>query len=253
MGIVTTKDEDGSLSSEVSSRLDELFGDEAPVTSQKASARPKSMATADAATREPKRQEKAGSAASESDADKDSPIHTLKALVFAIDWEITDESMVSFLKETKRLQQQYKNDQVFSLFLKLHESIGKYIKARKAKAHPDSFKFIASVYKTFEKALLTPGISEVQKKKLLSTEVNKFKEFKQRVLLREGAVEQEEVVVIDDAAVERVEERVIEKAPALSSVSLDSKETVDYIIEELKKVIKAEFHTLRQLIKNLGA
>jgi len=249
---VTTKDEDGGLSSEVSSRLDELFGDEDPVSSQKASSRPKSAMAGDAAAREPKRPEKPGHSTSETDADKDSPIHTLKALVFAIDWEITDESMVSFLKEIKRLQQIYKNDKVFSLFLKLHESIGKYIKARKAKAHPDSFKFVASVYKNFEKALLTPGISEVQKKKLLSFEVNKFKEFKQRVLLREGAMVKEEVAVIDDAAVERVEEKVIEKAPALSSVSLDSKEAIEYIIEELKKTIKAEFHTLRQLIKNLG-
>jgi hypothetical protein len=253
MGIVTTKDEDGGLSSEVSNRLDELFGDEDSGISQKSSARPKSAANADASVRESKRQEKSGLSTGESNTGKDSPIHNLKALVFAIDWEITDESMVSFLKEIKRLQQKYQNDKVLSLFLKLHESIGKYIKARKAKAHPDSFKFVASVYKNFEKALLTPGISEIQKKKLLSSEVNKFKEFKQRVLLREGAIEHEEVAVIDDAAVQRVEERVVERAPALSSVGLDSKEAIEYIIEELKKTIKAEFHTLRQLIKNLGA
>jgi hypothetical protein len=252
MSIVITKDEDGGLSSEVSNRLDELFSDEDSVVSQKSSARPKSAAAADAAARELKRQDKSGSATGVTDTNKDSPINTLKALVFAIDWEITDESMVSFLREIKRLQQKYQNDKVFSLFLKLHESIGKYIKARKAKAHPDSFKFVASVYKNFEKALMTPGISEIQKKKLLATEVNKFKEFKQRVLLREGAVDQAEVVVIDDAAVQRVEERIVDKVPVLSAVGLDSKEALDYIIEELKKTIKAEFHTLRQLIKNLG-
>jgi len=250
---VTTKDEDGGLSSEVSSRLDELFGEQDPVVSQKASPRSKGVPAADAAARESKRQEKTGTSTTELDADKDSPIHNLKALVFSIDWEITDESMVSFLKETKRLQQKYQNDKVLSLFLKLHESIGKYIKARKAKAHPDSFKFVASVYKNFEKALLTPGITEVQKKKLLSGEVNKFKEFKQRVLLREGAIEKEEVAVIDDASVEKIEERAVEKAQAVSSLGLDSKEALDYIVEELKKTIKAEFHTLRQLIKNLGA
>jgi hypothetical protein len=253
MGVVTTKDEDGGLSSEVSSRLDELFGEEDSVASQKASPRSRGAVTADAAAREAKRQDKTGSAPEASGMVKDSPIHTLKALVFAIDWEITDESMIGFLKEIKRLQQKYQNDKVLSLFLKLHDSIGKYIKVRKAKAHPDSFKLIASVYKNFEKALLTPGISEVQKKKLLSIEVNKFKEFKQRVLLREEAVERAEVVVIDDTAVERVEDRVVERAAALSPVNLESKEAIDYIVEELKKTIKAEFHTLRQLIKNLGA
>ncbi len=249
---MTTKDEDGGLSNEVSNRLDELFGDEDPAAN-KVSARSKSAPIAESSPREPKKQDKSSPAMDAMSSDKDSPIHNLKALVFAIDWEITDESMVSFLKEVRRLQQKYQNDKVLSLFLKLHESIGKYIKARKAKAHPDSFKFVASVYKNFEKALLTPGISEAQKKKLLSIEVNKFKEFRQRVLLREGAMAREEVAVIDDAAVERVEDRVPEKAPVFSASGLDSKEALDYIVEELKKTIKSEFHTLRQLIKNLGA
>ncbi len=247
---MTMKDDDEGLSSEVSSRLDELFGDDDAGGGPKIAAKPKGP---DPAVRDFKRQEKPAAATSESDADKDSPIRNLKALVFAIDWEITDESMVSFLKEVKRLQQKYQNDKVLSLFLKLHESIGKYIKARKAKAHPDAFKFVASVYKNFEKTLLTPGISEIQKKKLLAVEVNKFKEFKQRVLLREEAVEQEEVAVIEETAVERAEERMPEKVQAALPSRLDSKEAIEYIVEELKKTIKAEFHTLRQLIKNLGA
>jgi hypothetical protein len=36
-------------------------------------------------------------------------------------------------------------------------------------------------------------------------------------------------------------------------LSLESREAIDYIVEQIKKEIKAEFHTLRQIIKNLGA
>lgn len=244
---MTTKEEDGSLGAEVSSRLDELFGDEDP------DAAPASRRSSAAVSAAPESRTAGRTAAkpmaenADDDLAEDSPIRNLKALVFSIDWEITDETMVDFLAETSRLLQQYKNDKILTLFLKLHESIGKYIKAKKARAHPDAIKFVASVYKNFEKVLLTPGMKENQKKQLLAAEVNKFKDFKERVLLREGAGE---------PAVEIVSPRT--QAPAARSaaappLTLESREAIDYIVEQIKKEIKAEFHTLRQIIKNLGA
>ena len=246
---MTTKDDDGSLGAEVSSRLDELFGDEdaAEVTgvsldsSDAVSVADESKSTAKT-TAKP-RVEKAAD-----DLDANSPIRNLKALVFSIDWEITDETMLDFLTETKRLQQKYKDDKIFSMFLKLHESIGKYIKAKKARAHPDSIKFVASVYKSFEKVFISPGMTENQKKQLLTAEVKKFKDFKQRVLLRDGAAEPSEVVKLPAIADARVATPV-----SGAGMSLETKAAVDYILEQVKKEIKAEFHTLRQIIKNIGA
>ena len=241
---MTTKDEDGGLGSEVSNRLDELFGDGEPDDAPDATASAKAKPGGDA--RQVKKSERMGTFGH----GKDSPIKNLKALVFSIDWEITDETMVAFLAEVSRLQQTFKNDQVLLLFLKLHESIGKYIKARKAKAHPDAIKFVASVYKHFEKVLMTPGMPEIQKKKLLASQVNKFKEFKQRVMLRE------ETMAPSDRAAYQADmpaPRPTPKAAPDTGLSLESRQAIDYIVEELKKTIKAEFHTLRQIIKNLGA
>ena len=249
---MTTKDDDGSLGAEVSSRLDELFGDEdaAEVTgvsldsSDAVSVADESKSTAKTAAKP--RVEKAAD-----DLDANSPIRNLKALVFSIDWEITDETMLDFLTETKRLQQKYKDDKIFLMFLKLHESIGKYIKAKKARAHPDSIKFVASVYKSFEKVFISPGMTENQKKQLLTAEVKKFKDFKdfkQRVLLRDGAAEPAEVV----KSPARADARVATPASG-AGMSLETKAAVDYILEQVKKEIKAEFHTLRQIIKNIGA
>jgi hypothetical protein len=252
---LTTKDEDGGLNAEVSNRLDELFGDDDSETS----AMPvESPGGSDISRGPDTRGRKLAAADVGNDVDSDdanSPVKALKALVFSIDWEITDDIMVDFLKEIKRLAKKYRNDKVLSIFLKLHESLGKYIKAKKVRAHPDSIQLIASVYKNFEKVLLSTGITEVQKKKLLSSEVKKFKAFKQRVLLREEALEPAEVEKMDIRVIEEVvpELPVAEKAAPPISLPLESKEAVEYILSELKKTIKAEFHTLRQIIKNLGA
>jgi hypothetical protein len=244
---LTTREEEGSLGAEVSSRLDELFGDdESGIPAEK-------MIVAEHSKTPPKKPAApvADSAVAVSDAD--SPIRNLKALVFSIDWEITDETMVDFLAETKRLRQKYKDDQILTLFLKLHESIGKYIKAKKARAHPDAIAFVASVYKNFEKVLLSPGMQEKQKKQLLGTEVQKFKAFKQRILLRDGAGESDQPAPQDSIRVPAAGKIPEKTFAAGASISLESKEALDYIVEQLKKEIKAEFHTLRQIIKNLGA
>lgn len=246
---MTTKDEDGGLGSEVSSRLDELFGDGAPGDAPKSAASSKTKPVAAGSAREMKKEARAPETAH----GKDSPIKNLQALVFSIDWEITDETMVAFLGEVSRLQQEFKNDQVLLLFLKLHESIGKYIKARKARAHPDAIKFVASVYKHFEKVLSTPGMPDLQKKKLLSSQVNKFKDFKQRVLLREEAMAPSGKAVYEVAVEPSPAARMAEKAAPGTGLSLESRQAIDYIVEELKKTIKAEFQTMRQIIKNLGA
>lgn len=247
---MTTKDDDGSLGAEVSSRLDELFGDDDSEMSPVSEVSSDAVSVAGESKRTSRKAVKPMADSSSDDLGEDSPIRNLKALVFSIDWEITDETMLDFLAETKRLMQKYKNDKILSLFLKLHESIGKYIKAKKARAHPDSIKFVASVYKNFEKVLLTPGMKQSQKKKLLTAEVKKFKDFKQRVLLREGAAEPAEAEAYTPASA--VTPTAV-KSVSGEALSLETKEAIDYILEQLKKEIKAEFHTLRQIIKNLGA
>lgn len=246
---MTTKDEEGSLGAEVSSRLDELFGDDDSEVTPVSKVSSHAVSVAEDSKIKAGKSVRPISDSPADDLDENSPIRNLKALVFSIDWEITDETMVDFLTETKRLMQKYKDDKILSLFLKLHESIGKYIKAKKARAHPDSIKFVASVYKNFEKVILNPGMKENQKKQLLTSEVNKFKDFKQRVLLREGAGEAPEREYAAESAVKPK----AAKPAAGASFSLENKEVIDYIVEQIKKEIKAEFHTLRQIIKNLGA
>jgi len=238
-----SKDEDANLNAEVSSRLDELFGGEDPEA-------PPVAETSDAPTaktREEKtsRREKAGGKSKSGEA---TPIDNLKALVFSIDWEITDKTMKEFLQEVRRLKATYQDDRIYLLFLKLHESLGKYIKARKARAHPDSIKLVTSVYKKFEKALLSPELSEAEKKKLISGEVKKYKSFKQRILSQEGTAE-----VFGEGRDAGEAAPTAAPAEAPTGLSPEYREMADYILSEVKKTIQEESRILRQLIKNMGA
>jgi len=227
-------DDDGDIGAEVSNRLDELFdeddGDETTATAGAPVGSPRTTKASAGTT----------SGRTSGASDEDSPIKELKALVFGIDWEITDEAMVAFLREVKRLQKKYQSDKINLLFLKLHESIGKYIRARKVNAHPDALKFVTSVFTNFEKVLLTPGMSEIQKKRLLSGEVKKFKDFKERVISREqvaGAPTPGTASTGQPAGAAR---------PALP---VESQAAIDYIVGELRKTIREEFKALRELLK----
>ena len=111
----------------------------------------------------------------------DSPLLDLNATILSLDWEITDATLTRLISEIDRLKRVYQNEKLPFMFLQLLGSIGKYISVKKVKAHPDSIKMLHSVYAGFEKVLLDDDISDLDKKKILSTEVRQFKSLKQRI------------------------------------------------------------------------
>ncbi len=271
---MTHKDED-DIGAQVSSRLEELFGeeDEDELSGQERSSAPEARQARQSA--EVMHDETRGVADDEPPNDQGSPLKNLKALVFGIDWEITDDGMRAFLREIRDLQAQYQQDKVLSTFLKLHETVGKYIKAKKGRAHPEAFSFVASVFRSFEEVLTNPGMQESRKKKLLSQEIKNFKNFKEK-LAAPGKTVQEElsaqkgaetaesrletsetIVEPRQAKPEEVPDEGDEKPAAAEKAStdavLENQEALDYIVAELKKTIKAEFNTIRQILKTLGA
>ncbi len=235
-----SKDEDANLNAEVTSRLDELFGDEEPEDSSipEIPQSPVSSAPADQAAAA---DDVPPSTPDQSEAS--SPVDALKALVFSIDWEITDTTMKDFLKEVKRLKKQYADDRISLMFLKLHESIGKYIKSRKAKSHPDALKLLTSLYQQFEKTFASPGLSDAEKKKLVAREVKKYKRFQQDVLSSSKAPESSEKVSATPAP-----EAESQPGRAPAALSAESRELADHIVSELRQTIQAEFQALRQLL-----
>lgn len=123
---------------------------------------------------------------------EDSPLKELKSTVLSIDWEITDEIMIRFLEQVDELKIAYKDDKIIQMLLQLLVSVGKYIKVKKASADPDVVKLLNSAYAALEKVILTEGITGEERKKLLLSEVNKFKKLKER-LSAKAAVGKKEV------------------------------------------------------------
>ncbi|MFP4667892.1 MAG: hypothetical protein ACLFMN_03760 [Desulfobacterales bacterium] len=344
-----TRNDDDDIGSQVSSRLEELFGEEDDESAGQDSgpARESFKSGHNGGSAQPGSGYDMEDAAEGQEA-PDSPLKQLKALVFGIDWEVTDESMKAFLDEVGQLQARYQNDKILHTFLKLHESVGKYIKAKKARASPEAFKFVQSVFKSFEKAITEPDISESARKRLLSEQIRNFKDFKEKlaaakkagkqrpqaekdqkekaaepsstgpeVFHEEPGREEKEYFTAEDirakeevtgeegapgpweepvfageeayepaqfsyeespSATEEVsvaaedqpeegmaaeqgtleiesgegpaEEKPAEKQDTAASVPAD-REALDYIVEELKKTIREEFHSIKQIIRNL--
>jgi hypothetical protein len=117
-----------------------------------------------------------------SETPSDLPLKDLKSSILAIDWEITDDALEAFINQINELADQYADDKVVHTFLKLLKSLGKYIRAHKSKAHPDTIKRIMTVYDSLEQTLINDELSRDQKEKLLRDEIRQFKQFKAKII-----------------------------------------------------------------------
>jgi hypothetical protein len=171
------KTESDSIIDELDSRLDDFFADdEGPVSGVddvKLSAPKKSLKnSANKSTAIPK----------QSSSLSNNPLNNLKAIVLEMDWEISDDNLSNYINEISRLMTVYSNDKVLFLFFKLHNSIGKYLISKKASAHPDSIKFLHSVFSSLEKVINTPNISGKERNDLVLEEVKNFKRLKEQII-----------------------------------------------------------------------
>ena len=177
------------------------------------------------------------------------PVHNLKALVSEIEWEITDEAMQGYLDEVGILKEKYRQDTILLMFLRLHESIGRYIRARRARAHPDAIKFVASLFTSFEKVIRNPEMPIEQRKRLLSGELKSFKEFKTRLQGRKRRA--------GSALPERAAARGVDEKTAGASSGLESPEAIellaDQIVQKLRDTIAEEVSKAVQLLEKRGA
>jgi len=111
----------------------------------------------------------------------DSDINDLKAVILAIDWEISDTTLQNFETVTTNLLQQLKNYKIHYTFLKIIHSIGRYIGRKKANAPTDSISILRSVFENFEQIATAPDMTFKEKKQILGTDINRFYEFKQKI------------------------------------------------------------------------
>ena len=110
------------------------------------------------------------------------PLKDLKSTILAIDWEITDDALEAFIYQVDGLKEQFEDDKVVMTLLKLLKSLGKYIRAHKSKAHPDTIKRIMAVYSVLEKSVSDDELGQAEKEKMLLEEVRLFQQLKSKIV-----------------------------------------------------------------------
>ncbi len=229
----------GKLTSELNDRLDDLFSETGAPPDPEPDAPKESPADAAGETA-------AKSAPSAPSSQKESPLMELDAIVLSLDWEITDENLDKLLNEIERLKSVYKNSRLPYMFLQLHGSVGKYIASKKVDAHPDSIKLLHSVHAGLENVLLSPDMDETEKKKILSEEVKKFKGLKHEIMLSKSRD-------TDEVETAPAKKTLAPATPAQPPATVPSAAGVvdsnyQAFIEEIKKIIQAEFKELKREI-----
>jgi hypothetical protein len=178
----------------------------------------------------------------------ESPLKTLKAILLALDWEITEETLNSLLRETKSLEELYREEKVPFTLLQILTAIGKYIRLNKGKAHPNTIKLINSVYLALEKTAASEGMVQQEKERFLLNEVAKFKKLKEDIaILKEKRGEER----LDDLVTPPITEpkspagEVKKKSAQGDESQMAPHEAFAIAVEEIKDLIRAEFKALR--------
>ncbi len=144
---------------------------------------------------------------------EDSPLGELKSVVLSIDWEISDKIMSRFLEQVNLLKGEFKDDRIIQMFLQLLTSVGKYIKAKKEDSDPDVVKLLNSAYAGLEKVVLAKEISEDDKKKLIVSEINKFKKIREKLGGKPEAAPKKEVRAPQEQAIGEPEHKKAKEEP----------------------------------------
>lgn len=193
---------------------------------------------------------------------RNDPIEELRNTVMSIEWEITDDVMTRFVEQIETLKDTYGKDRILVMFLQLLGSLGLYVRTYKAKAHPNSFKLIHSVYSGFDRVMSTEGLSASEKKKLLYVELNKYKELKEQIDQTKAVPKKTQREIIPEAVSHSTEapaeEKIIEaeglrmaKTTEPVPHEVEPTATVAELIEQLKTFIEKELAGIRSEIKAL--
>jgi pilus assembly protein FimV len=108
------------------------------------------------------------------------PLLNLKAIVYGIDWEITEKDLENLGREVKILENEFKTSKVKQIFLQGIGSLGAYINLKRSDAHADAFQLLHSFFAGLE-TVVRDNLSGQAEKNLLLPEVEKFNAFKASV------------------------------------------------------------------------
>ncbi len=104
----------------------------------------------------------------------------LKAQVLGIDWEINDTELQKLSDEVQRLESIFAQSKAKLILLQGIGSLGSYINKMRSGSNSKAFTLLHSFYNALE-TIFSSGLSTEDEKRLLLSEVEKFKSFKAEI------------------------------------------------------------------------
>ena len=184
------------------------------------------------------------------------PLSELKNLILSIDWEITDEVLEKLLQQIKDLNVTYEHDKIVLTFLQILNSLGIYIKKNRAKANPKTFKTLNSVFSSLDKVVLCKDMVETDKKKILSTEMNRYKKLRFQIAQskmekKKHKIKHQEPGIAAPESFFQTPNAGEEEYPNTEQNQELSAGALTNAVEEIKQYIHAEIEALKAEIKSL--
>ncbi len=105
----------------------------------------------------------------------------LKAVILAIDWEISEITLQTFDQVTSRLLTRLKPHKIHHAFLRIIHSMGRYIASKKAAGNKYSIFFLNSVFENFERIVQTPDMPLKEKQQIIERDIHAFHNFKREI------------------------------------------------------------------------
>jgi hypothetical protein len=201
-----------------------------------------------------------------------SPLEELRSILLSLEWEITDGHLDKFLAELENLKSSHKENSIEHLFIKLLDSIVRYIKVRKANAHPNTIKLLNNAFRNFATVVESTSASESEKKNFLLATINEFKEVKAAIAkdkmgraqdqaspapapkpaftiqAQSGTIEPGDAFLEMEPAAEAPPELKAERYAASPPLGLDGMtphEAFALAMQQIKQTIEKEFQALR--------
>lgn len=170
------------------------------------------------------------------------PLRKLKTIVLSIDWEINETVMTGFVEQVAVVQDHYRGDKIVMVFLQLLGSLGEYIRVNLGKSHPESFRVLNSLFNQLETVVGADHLSETEKKKILSSELARYKQLKSKLAPKPARSEAAPAAVDAGAG----------DTPTIAAVPQTGETpAVPDLIAELKSSLMAEIKALRTEVRNL--
>jgi len=190
------------------------------------------------------------------DVSKYYPLSELKNLILSIDWEITDEVLEKLLQQIKDLNMTYEHDKIVLIFLQILNSLGVYIKKNRARAHPKTFKTLNSVFSSLDKVVLSNDMVEMDKKKILSTEMNRYKKLRIQIARskaekKEHKIRRQEPGITAPESFFQTPNAGKKESPNAGQDQEPFAEALAIAVEEIKQYVHAEIEALKAEIKSL--